>query len=86
MDIRNKKIIDISSIGIADLLSAGIAGIFWFYIASILGPENYGEITYLLTIATLASGISLLGSEVKAIRENKVKKLKFNQHYFFYLQ
>ena len=63
MDIRNKKIIDISSIGIADLLSAGIAGIFWFYIASILGPENYGEITYLLTIATLASGISLLGSK-----------------------
>ena len=63
MDIRKKKIIDISSIGIADLLSAGIAGIFLFYIASILGPENYGEITYLLTIATLASGISLLGSK-----------------------
>ncbi len=63
MDSRRKKIIDISSIGIADILSAGIAGIFWFYIASMLGPENYGEITYLLTIATLASGISLLGSK-----------------------
>ena len=63
MDSRKKKIIDISSIGIADILSAVIAGIFWFYVASLLGPENYGEITYLLTIATLASGISLLGSK-----------------------
>jgi O-antigen/teichoic acid export membrane protein len=62
MDSRRKKIIDISSIGIADILSAGIAGIFWFYIASMLGPENYGEITYLLSIAALASGLSLLGS------------------------
>ncbi len=52
-----------SSIGIADILSVGIAGIFWFYIASIMEPENYGEITYLLSIATLASGISLLGSK-----------------------
>ena len=61
MDIR-RKIIDISSIGIADILSAGIAGIFWFYIASMLGPENYGEITYLLSIATLVFGLALLGS------------------------
>ncbi len=63
MDSRRKKILDMSSIGIADILSVGIAGIFWFYIASIMEPENYGEITYLLSIATLASGISLLGSK-----------------------
>jgi O-antigen/teichoic acid export membrane protein len=62
MDSRRKKILDISSIGIADILSVGLAGIFWFYIASMLGPENYGEITYLLSIAALASGLSLLGS------------------------
>jgi len=62
MDSIRKKIVDISYIGIADILSAGIAGIFWFYIASMVGPENYGEITYLLSIATLASGLALLGS------------------------
>jgi len=56
------KIFDISSIGIADILSAGIAAIFWLYIAAIIGPENYGEITYLLSIAALASGLSLFGS------------------------
>ena len=56
------KIFDISSIGIADVLSSGIASIFWLYIATTIGPEKYGEITYLLSIATLASGLSLLGS------------------------
>jgi len=57
-----KKIFDISSIGIADIFSAGIAAIFWLYIATTIGPEDYGEITYLLSIATLASGLSLFGS------------------------
>ncbi|QLH02199.1 hypothetical protein C5F47_00675 [Nitrosopumilus cobalaminigenes] len=57
-----KKIFDISSIGVADILSAGIAAIFWLYIAATIGPEDYGEITYLLSIAALASGLSLFGS------------------------
>ena len=45
-----KKILDISSIGIADGLGMGIAAFFWFYIASELGPENYGELSFLLSI------------------------------------
>ena len=59
--IKN-KILDISSVGITDLTGTGIVAIFWFYIASQLGPENYGELTYLISIATLASGIALFGS------------------------
>lgn len=62
MDNIKKKIFDISSIGITDGVSAGIAGMFWFYIASELGPENYGEITFLISIAALVSGIALFGS------------------------
>jgi len=57
-----KKILDISSIGIADGLGMGIAAFFWFYIASELGPENYGELTFLISIAALVSGIALFGS------------------------
>lgn len=57
-----KKLIDISSIGTADILASGIAALFWFYIASTLGPEDYGNVTYLISIASLASGISLFGS------------------------
>lgn len=62
MDNIKKKIFDISSIGITDSVSAGIAGMFWFYIASELGPKNYGEMTFLISIAALVSGIALFGS------------------------
>jgi len=62
MDNIKKKIFDISSIGITDGVGSGIAAVFWFYIASELGPENYGELTFLISIAALVSGIALFGS------------------------
>lgn len=58
-----KKIFDISTIGITDGAGAAIAAVFWFYIASELGPENYGELTYLISIAAIVSGIALFGSQ-----------------------
>lgn len=57
-----KKILDISTIGLTDGVGAAIAAVFWFYIASQLGPENYGELTYLLSIASLVTGIAIFGS------------------------
>lgn len=56
------KLKDLSIVGIADISSAGISALFWFYLASLLGPEDYGELTYFLSIAGLASTISLLGA------------------------
>ncbi len=56
------KILDLSSIGIADISASAISAIFWFYIASLIGPDNYGEITYFLSIAGVASAISMLGA------------------------
>ena len=57
-----KKIFELSTIGVTDGAGAAIAAVFWFYIASQLGPENYGELTYLISIAALVSGIALFGS------------------------
>ena len=57
-----KKISEISTIGLTDGAGAAIAALFWFYIAFELGPENYGELTFLISIATLVSGIALFGS------------------------
>jgi O-antigen/teichoic acid export membrane protein len=57
-----KKILDISTIGLTDGAGAAIASVFWFYIASQLGPENYGELTYLISIVTLVTGIAVFGS------------------------
>ncbi len=58
-----KKILDISTIGLTDGAGAVIAAVFWFYIASELGPENYGEVTFLISIAAIVSGIVLFGSQ-----------------------
>ena len=60
-NIKN-KILDITSVGLTDLVGTGIVAIFWFYIASELGPKNYGELTFLISIAALVSGITLFGS------------------------
>lgn len=56
------KLKDLSLVGIADITSAGISALFWFYLASLLGPEVYGELAYFLSIAGLVSTISLLGA------------------------
>ena len=57
-----EKIFEVSTIGLTDIIGTGIAAIFWLYIASEVGPESYGEITFLISIASIISGISLFGS------------------------
>ncbi len=57
LDIRG-----LGTIGIASGISNAIGAIFWFVMASLLGTEQYGEISYLLAIAIIASRISLVGA------------------------
>lgn len=52
----------LSYLGLAAVLTNGIGGIFWFYMASLLGAENYGEINYYIGIAMLVSGLSLFSA------------------------
>lgn len=54
---------DLTSVGLVDITSNGIGAVFWFYIALILGAEQYGQVSYFLAIAGIASNISLLGSQ-----------------------
>lgn len=61
--IKNfKGLMDLSSLGIANVVGSGISAVFWFYLASITETEVYGEISYLMAIGGIASVISLLGS------------------------
>jgi len=62
MDKFREKLFDLSSIGIADISAAGVSAFFWFYIASVIGPDSYGEIAFFLSIAGIASAASLLGA------------------------
>ena len=50
-------------IGASDIVGSVIGAIFWFYMASLLGAEHYGQLAYFLSIASIASTISLLGTE-----------------------
>jgi len=52
----------ISIIGSSDIVGSLIGVIFWFYMASLLGTEHYGQLSYFISIASIASTISLLGT------------------------
>ena len=52
----------LTTIGASDIVGNGISAIFWLYMASILGAENYGQISYFVAIAGIASTISLTGA------------------------
>lgn len=56
------KIKDLSAIGVANIVPTAIGGLFWFYVASLVKVEEYGEINYLLAIAGIAGIISMLGT------------------------
>ena len=61
--IKNfKDLKDLSSLGIGNIASTGISGLFWFYLAALIGTEGYGELSYLLAIAGIASTVASIGS------------------------
>ena len=57
------KLKGLLSIGFTDILGTGISGIFWFFLATLIDPKNFGEIFYFIGIASLVSYISLIGTQ-----------------------
>lgn len=57
------KLKALTSIGLADIIGTGISSFFWFYLATLIEPSQYGEIHYFIGIATVASVISLFGTQ-----------------------
>lgn len=58
---NNRKFREISILGISTIIANGLGGLFWLYMASLLGTEEYGRLTYFISIAIIASTISLAG-------------------------
>ena len=71
----------VSIIGSSDIASSIIGAVFWLYLASLLGAENYGQLSYFLSIASIASTASLLGTE-NAISVYIAKKIKLESTIF----
>ncbi len=63
-NIKNiiKKSRNLTILGISDVIIKGISGIFWFYMAVELGTESYGQLSYFISIASIGSTVSLIGS------------------------
>ena len=53
----------ITPIALADSVGIGMAGFFWFYLATLIEPEEFGELQFFLGIASIAYVISLIGAQ-----------------------
>ena len=61
--IFSKNLKNISVIGVADITTNAIGGFFWFYLATLVLPTEFGEIHYFISIAAIASTLSLIGQQ-----------------------
>ena len=52
---------NISVLGSSTIVGNAITSIFWIYLADLLGAEKYGELGYLMAIATIVSNVCLVG-------------------------
>jgi O-antigen/teichoic acid export membrane protein len=72
---NNHRLRDISTIGIASVVGSGISAIFWIYLAALLGAENYGELGFYISIASVVTSLSFIGGPA-AITVLVAKKIK----------
>jgi O-antigen/teichoic acid export membrane protein len=52
----------LTTIGFTNIIASAISGLFWFYIARLLGTTHYGEVSYIIAISGIALTFSLFGS------------------------
>ena len=70
----------ISQIGAATAGGNAIAAFFWIYMADLMGQEDYGELGYLLSIAAIASTISIVGGQwTMSVYTAKTQNLNTNR-------
>jgi O-antigen/teichoic acid export membrane protein len=53
---------DVQHIGVGNIAGKVIVGIFWFYMATLLGSENYGQVSYLIALGSMGAAISMVGT------------------------
>ena len=73
---------DLMSIGTANLFGSGISAIFWFSLAALINPEQYGQLHYFLGIAGIAQLLSLIAT-TNALQVYVAKNIKIHSTLFF---
>ena len=69
-------------LGVSDIVSAVITSAFWLYITTIMDVESYGQLSYVIAIATISTSISLIGSK-NTLTVCVSKNLKLESTIFF---
>ena len=59
---KTNSLKSISQIGLSDVIGTGVVAFFWFYLATVLDVETYGELHYFIAIASIAYIISMIGT------------------------
>jgi len=85
-DIFNKlkKMLPMSltSLGLIQLLGSVTTASFWFYLASLLSSDDYGNISYFISIAGITSIVCLFGFE-NTLRVYRAKQVMIQGTAFF---
>lgn len=76
------KLKELSFIGSADIIGTGITAVFWFFLASQISPERYGEIFYYIGIAATAAAFALIGAQ-NTITVYSSKNIKVESTLYF---
>ncbi len=80
-----KKILGLkglASVGFSDVIGGGMGAVFWFYIASSIKADEYGEISYFLGIAALVQTIACVGT-ANVVTVYVAKKVKIEATLYF---
>ena len=73
----------LSFIGGADIVGTAITTVFWFFIASQVSPEDYGELYFLIGIAATAAAFVIVGAQ-NSITVYVAKKINIESTLYFF--
>ena len=79
--IKTTVLKDLGVLVSSNIIGVLITGIFWFYLANLLGVEEFGEIQYYLGVVGIVYGISLVSTQY-TITVTTAKKIKIQSTLF----
>ena len=72
----------VTMIGSSNIIGSAITGVFWILIASLMGTDSYGELSYFLSIIGISSVIAMVGGGY-TMQVYTAKKIKIGSSLYF---
>jgi O-antigen/teichoic acid export membrane protein len=82
-DVKNiRGLRSVTTIGSSNIIGSAITAVFWILIASVIGPDSYGELSYFLAIIGISSVIVSYGGGY-AMQVYTAKRVKIESSLYF---